>query len=286
MDEDAKKAALAKILMDRSGQNFAGGPSEAIIPNKAEDYKQMFENAGMSGAPTSSIPGVSGLYAPKDSMYQRGDNSKFADMGLSDAPQPKLNRVGGPLDVSPSGVAGELASNAVNPMTYAGMPGGKVGATVQAMKFPELSSMMKNSPEQASFVERQFAKDPNVRQVLSESPSLLSEAGPSQANNIDYSLQKKFNDNSLDKLKSDALNRGVQDEATEKLMTPQNSMQVLGASPAGNEPQSLFPKLKQRFQVGSHIFDANNAAEALKVKQALEQKGLTMPGRPLIKLSE
>lgn len=54
------------------------------------------------------------------------------------------------------------------------------------------------------------------------------------------------------------------------------------AGPA-KEAVGLFPKMRQMFQVGSHQFEAGSPAEALKIKQALEQQGLTMPGRPLIK---
>ena len=58
---------------------------------------------------------------------------------------------------------------------------------------------------------------------------------------------------------------------------------VPGATKAAGEVMEAFPKLKQMFQVGSHEFEAGSTAEAMKIKNALEKQGLTMPGRSLIK---
>ena len=107
-DNDLKKQALMKMIGNSQPQmDTIFGVNQPKVP-----WKQAYESMGMSGAPLSQLQGTSALFAPANAKYNGLGGVSDNKMGYVSptAGQPALNRAGGPLDVSPAGVAGEATS--------------------------------------------------------------------------------------------------------------------------------------------------------------------------------
>lgn len=124
MDE-FKKTKLKELLQDPSiqaqmekGQMFGPGylerNNEGNIP-----WKKHAEDLGISGAPISQLPLLQKLFT-KDQSKAPAIGGKFGASPAVGA----LNREGGPLDVSPAGVAGTLADVVLDPMPANAFPKG------------------------------------------------------------------------------------------------------------------------------------------------------------------
>lgn len=139
-----------------------------IAPAQQEpiDLKQAAINAGISDAPASSFPMISGMFAPADAKIKT-----YAGKGGA-VTTPALNRVGGPLDVSPAGVASTVA----DPLNYVG-PGMAMGGikNIAAKELPnigygvfgKLRGMMQNP-------EVENALSIPAKEALKDAPSALS----------------------------------------------------------------------------------------------------------------
>lgn len=137
----------------------------APTPQEPIDLKQAAINAGVSDAPASSFPMISGMFAPKDAMYKA-----YGKGGAAPA-VPALNRVGGPLDVSPA----DVVSTVADPLNYVG-PGGAMGGIKSIAKkelpnigygvFGKLRGMIQNP-------EVENALSIPAKEALKDAPSAL-----------------------------------------------------------------------------------------------------------------
>lgn len=160
-DQDLKKQALLKMIGNSQPQmDVLLGKNQPKV-----DWKQVAENAGISGAPASQL-GLSSLFAPSDAKYQGGGASERQMGMVSPATgQPALNRAGGPLDVSPAGVAGTAAELAANPNNYVapGLSTGMGGVAAMDGAFPNLKKLMQ--PEEYM---NMVKGDPNVQALMKQ----------------------------------------------------------------------------------------------------------------------
>lgn len=144
--------AILKALMNKPSYNPATGQGGITgTPASPQAIKGYAENMGMSGAPASQFPGVSSLFSPKGSTYQgEGASGRQGGYPSPTLGKPSLDAVAGPLDVSPSGVAGEVGAAFADPRMYTGagelkgankLMGGFIGGTedvaAKALMTPE-----------------------------------------------------------------------------------------------------------------------------------------------------
>lgn len=162
-DNDLKKQALMKMIGNSQPQmDTIFGVNQPKVP-----WKQAYESMGMSGAPLSQLQGTSALFAPANAKYNGLGGVSDNKMGYVSptAGQPALNRAGGPLDVSPAGVAGEATSLVADPRNYMapGLKTGMAGVSKLEGQYPNLKRLLQ--PEE--YMEM-VKNDPDVQELMSQ----------------------------------------------------------------------------------------------------------------------